>query len=114
MTRKEANEILGNQPKWAMRCMCHALQTMSLTNDAEDWQRLRALRALGYKVTVEIPKTEEPGNRPPPTPNPPKRFSTPLKRALDACAVLDNEWADLAPDYKDQVRITVQRIIDKD
>ena len=56
MTRKEARKIVGNQPKWALRNMARALQMMTWQNTADDWRRLEALRALGYKVTAEIPK----------------------------------------------------------
>ena len=55
MTRTEAKRIVGNQPKWAARNMAKALQMMTWRNNAEDWLRLRALQALGYKVTVDIP-----------------------------------------------------------
>ncbi len=56
MTRAEARKILGNQPKWALRNMCTALQMLTLLNTEEEWDRLRALRALGYRVRVNIPE----------------------------------------------------------
>lgn len=55
MTRKEARSILGNQPKWALRNMARALQTLTRLNNRGDWRRLEALRALGHRVTVAIP-----------------------------------------------------------
>lgn len=55
MTRKEARALLGNQPKWALKGMARALCMHSWLNTLGDWKRLEALRALGYKVTVEIP-----------------------------------------------------------
>ncbi len=56
MNRLEAVKIIGNQPKWACRNMARALQMMPWRNTETDWSRLRALRALGYKVTIEIPE----------------------------------------------------------
>lgn len=55
MTRKQAKQILGNQPEWALKNMARALQMLSLLNTPAEWERLRALKALGYKVTVSIP-----------------------------------------------------------
>ena len=55
MSRKEAREILGNQPKWALRNMARALQMQTFHNGPAEWKRLRALKALGYRVTTEIP-----------------------------------------------------------
>ena len=55
MTRAEAKRIVGSQPKWALRNMARALQLHSWNNDADEWNRLRALKALGYKVTISIP-----------------------------------------------------------
>jgi Holliday junction resolvasome RuvABC DNA-binding subunit len=52
MTRKQAKQIIGNQPKWALKNMARALQMLSLLNTPAEWERLRALKALGYKVTV--------------------------------------------------------------
>ena len=48
MTRLEAREILGNQPKWALRNMARALRMHDWRNTPEDEKRLAALRALGY------------------------------------------------------------------
>ncbi len=56
MTKAEARKILGNQPKWALRNCCKALQMCSLMNTPEEWDRLRALKALGYRVRVNIPE----------------------------------------------------------
>lgn len=55
MTRAQARKVLGNQPKWALRNMARALCLHTWRNDQADWDRLRALRALGYKVTVPLP-----------------------------------------------------------
>jgi len=55
MTRAEARAIIGNQPKWALRNMARALQMLPRLNTCDDWQRLRALRALGYKVRIDLP-----------------------------------------------------------
>lgn len=55
MTRKEARALLGDQPKWALRNMARALQMLTRSNNVGDWRRLEALRALGYKVTCDIP-----------------------------------------------------------
>ncbi len=56
MNRKTARAIVGNRPKWELRVMAQALQMSTWHNNANDWQRLAALRALGYKVTVTIPE----------------------------------------------------------
>lgn len=56
MTREQARALLGNQPKWALRNCAKALQMMTSLNTFEDWRRLEALRALGYKVTCFIPE----------------------------------------------------------
>jgi hypothetical protein len=50
MTREEANATLGNQPTWALRNMAVALQLLPWTNTYEDWRRLAALKARGFKV----------------------------------------------------------------
>lgn len=63
MTRAQARALLGNQPKWALRNMARALQLSTWNNDEGDWKRLEALRALGYKVTVEIPYVTEQAKR---------------------------------------------------
>lgn len=55
MTRLEARKILGNQPAWALRNMARALQMMPWENSVQDWRRLAALRALGYKVSKPEP-----------------------------------------------------------
>ena len=55
MTRKEAKRIIGHQPKWTLSNMAKALQMGTWHNTPTDWLRLRALQALGYKVTVDIP-----------------------------------------------------------
>jgi len=59
MKRTEAHRILGNQPKWALKNMARALQLLTWFNTADDWHRLAALRTLGYRVTVEIPKQKD-------------------------------------------------------
>lgn len=56
MTRDKARKILGNQPKWALTNCCRALQIAPWQNLPDDWRRLAALRALGYKVFTSIPK----------------------------------------------------------
>lgn len=55
MTRKEAKKLLGNQAPWALRNMAKALQMMPWENTAEEWKRLEALRALGYKAVKPDP-----------------------------------------------------------
>ena len=55
MTRKQAKQIIGNQPRWALKNMARALQMLTYQNTPEEWRRLRALKALGYRVTVSIP-----------------------------------------------------------
>lgn len=55
MSREQARAILGRQSKGMLRGMAKALCLHSWHNTKEDWQRLRALRALGYRVTVDIP-----------------------------------------------------------
>ena len=55
MTKTEARKIIGNPPRWALRNMCKALQICYSLNTPEEWDRLRALKALGYRVKVEIP-----------------------------------------------------------
>ena len=52
MTREEAQKIVGNQPKWALSNMAHALQMMSWENSPEENQQLEALHVLGYKVVA--------------------------------------------------------------
>ena len=54
MTRKEARTIIGNQPKWARRATAIALQLHPWLNTDEDRRTLAALRALGYKVTLNV------------------------------------------------------------
>ncbi len=56
MTRAEARAVVGNQPTWALRNMALALQMLPRLNTAEDWRRLRALKALGFSVTQAIPE----------------------------------------------------------
>ena len=55
MTRKQAKQIIGNQPKWALKNMARALQMLTYQNTPAEWERLRALKALGYRVTISIP-----------------------------------------------------------
>ena len=55
MTHKEAQAVLGNQPKWALRNMARALSLMPWMNTDEDWKRAQALRVLGYR---NAPKME--------------------------------------------------------
>ncbi len=55
--RIEAKKIIGNQPKWAIKNMVRALQMMPALNNGDDWQRLSALKTLGYRVTVTIPES---------------------------------------------------------
>ncbi len=55
MTRVQARKVLGNQPKWALRGMAQALQVHAWRNTDIEWNRLRALRALGYKVVLALP-----------------------------------------------------------
>lgn len=52
MTRAQARHVLGNQPTWALRNMARALSLYAWHNGPCEWQKLRALRALGYKVTA--------------------------------------------------------------
>ncbi len=59
MTRAQARKILGRQPKWALRNMALALQMHSWHNNRRDWTNLQALKTLGYKVTIDIPTSEE-------------------------------------------------------
>lgn len=59
MNRNEARALLGNQPRWALSNMARALQMLTRLNTSDDWRQLEALRALGYKVTCEIPGREE-------------------------------------------------------
>ncbi len=59
MNKDTARKILGNQPKYALRNMSRALQMLPWRNDAADWQRLRALKALGYRVKIDIPELTE-------------------------------------------------------
>ena len=56
MNKTEARKIIGNQPKWVLPNMCKALQLFPWENTPEEWDRLRALRVLGYRVHVSIPK----------------------------------------------------------
>ena len=55
MKREEARRVVGNQPHYALRNMALALQIAPWRNDSNDWHRLRALKSLGYRVTVSIP-----------------------------------------------------------
>ncbi len=56
MTRQEARRVLGTNNKPYYKGMARALQMHTWRNVDQDWRRLEALRALGYKVTVDIPK----------------------------------------------------------
>ena len=56
MKRITAKKLLGNQPQWALKNMARALQMLPYLNGPEEWARLRALKALGFKVTIDIPK----------------------------------------------------------
>ena len=44
MTTKEAWNIIGNQPKWAIKNMVQALQLMTWKNTNEEWRRLEAAK----------------------------------------------------------------------
>ena len=55
MTRHAARALLGRQPRWALSNMARALQLHPWHNNFADWERLRALRALGYKIKINIP-----------------------------------------------------------
>lgn len=50
MTPEQAWAIVGNQPRWALRKMIQALETMSLLNTPKDNQRLEAA-----KIAVRTP-----------------------------------------------------------
>jgi len=52
MTRDKARAIVGRQRKEHLRGMARALQLHPWRNSPEDWTRLEALKALGYKVTT--------------------------------------------------------------
>ena len=58
MNRIEARKILGNQPKWALSNMARALQLHAWRNTVEENRRLIALRALGYKVYINLNSIE--------------------------------------------------------
>lgn len=55
MTRKAARALLGNRAKWELQGMARALQLHPWRNNFADWERLRALRALGYKIRITLP-----------------------------------------------------------
>jgi hypothetical protein len=42
MNTIDAWKIVGNQPKWALRNMKQALESMTWLNTSDDWQRLEA------------------------------------------------------------------------
>lgn len=44
MTTEEAWNIIGNQPKWAIRNMVKALELMTWLNTEEDEKRLEAAK----------------------------------------------------------------------
>ncbi len=44
MTIEEAWKIIGNQPKWAIKNMIQALESMPLLNTPEDDERLIAAK----------------------------------------------------------------------
>lgn len=46
MTKKQAQQITGNQPKWALRNMRKALEMMPSLNTSDDWRRLEACYVL--------------------------------------------------------------------
>jgi len=56
MTREHAREILGNRKRWELQGMARALQLHAWRNTPEQWKTLQALRALGFKIKIEIPK----------------------------------------------------------
>lgn len=86
MTRQEARALIGNQPKWALRNMARALQMLTRLNDQDDWNRLEALRALGYKVTVEIPGVADKAKRAKAWKHAQASHKARLARAGQACA----------------------------
>lgn len=59
MNRKEARALLGNRAKWELTGMARALQVHAWRNSDLEWERLRALRALGYKIAVSLPEMGE-------------------------------------------------------
>jgi len=58
MTRDKARAIIGGQGKRYLSGMAKALQFQPWRNTPQDWARLEALKALGYKVTCEIPREQ--------------------------------------------------------
>tara|TARA_R110002110_G_scaffold158208_1_gene355426 strand:+ start:168 stop:329 length:162 start_codon:yes stop_codon:yes gene_type:complete len=42
MTLEQARQIVGNQPRWAVRNMVKALRMCQWLNTEEDWMRLEA------------------------------------------------------------------------
>ena len=46
MTLEQAKEIVGNQPRWAIKNMVYALELLPLLNNQEDNLRLEAGRLL--------------------------------------------------------------------
>lgn len=54
MSRKQARAILGNRAKWELQGMAKALQLHSWNNTAEQWRTLKALKALGFRVSIPI------------------------------------------------------------
>ncbi len=55
VSRDKARAILGRQPRGMLKGMAIALQLHPWHNSKADWQRLAALKALGYKVKLPLP-----------------------------------------------------------
>ena len=57
MTRMKARAIVGTHlPRWILRAQAETLQLRPWANTTDEWQRLCALKALGYKVTTMSPE----------------------------------------------------------
>jgi hypothetical protein len=46
MNMKQAQELVGNQPAWALKNMVKALEIMPLLNTAQDKERLAAAKFI--------------------------------------------------------------------
>jgi hypothetical protein len=61
MKRNRAMQLVGRQPKWALRNMRQALEMLPTLNTPEDWQRLNATYTVlrtPHKKRLNVP-TEE-------------------------------------------------------
>jgi len=55
MTIKQAEKLVGKKGVVGQAQQARALQMLTALNTREDWQRLRALKTLGHRVSFSFP-----------------------------------------------------------